>query len=512
MNPLPPGDIERVAKRAEIQARVNAARQQLQRDKEDARLKDVERHGRIPIELTSTMTDEHGRKLSKYGWIQNAIEVDGKVGVVLPLVSKDRFLAKISSSKIHHIPSSSIVWHIWYRQVVQEEEMFTATMVDFSNKGIATLDGVELLSNLEILHLAENKIVSSSLQKVEFPNGLQTLNLGGNQIDSLQGVQFPDKLRVLDLRDNQIVSSSLQGLQFPDGLEILDLDQNQLVSLKGLQFPDGLRKLYLRGNQIVSLQEVQFPHGLQELDLSDNSITELKSKRIFFPNALEFLDLRGNSITRLERVMFPSSLKTLMLDAESIGILKNSGFPELLLRSLNFNPGVLKMYTAVRWLSDTGVWMITFKDFDYQGEGDNDKRGNTIKDGPGTFTWPDGSSYQGGVVNNAITGRGIFKYSNGDVYDGEMVNGKRHGQGKLTLVDNTVYEGVFAHDNGQGKITHPDGRVEHDVQQFFVLDVDGGGTRSKTRRKQKRKSKRYNIKIKHKSKYSRRRRRRTNRK
>jgi hypothetical protein len=212
--------------------------------------------------------------------------------------------------------------------------------------------------------------------------------------------------------------------------------------------------------------------------------------------------------------MFPSSLKTLMLeDAGNIGILKDSGFPEHLLPSLKFNPDVLKMYTASRrWLSDTGIWMIIFKDFDYQGEGHKSPRGNTIKDGQGIIRWPDGSFYQGEFANGAMTtGQGTFKYSNGDVYEGEMVNGKRRGKGKLTLKDGTVYEGVFdQYNNGKGTITWPDGTVEN-AQQFFVLEVDGGGARSKTRRKQKRKSRRYNNKIKHKSKYSRRR-RRTNRK
>jgi hypothetical protein len=257
--------------------------------------------------------------------------------------------------------------------------------------------------------------------------------------------------------------------------------------------------LDLSENQIVDLRGVRFPDALQTLDLARNKITEFKSKSIVFPDALETLDLRGNLITLLERLIFPSSLKILMLeDARNILTLKDSAFPELLLPSLNFNPDVLKRYTAVPWLSGTGIRMVIFRDFDYQGEGDESARGNIMKDGQGTITWPDGSFYRGEFSNGAVTGRGTLKYYNGDVYEGQVVNGKRRGQGKLRLSDGTVYEGVFdQYDNGRGTITLPDGSVEENVQ-FFVLEVDGGGTRSKTRRKQKRKSKRYNIKIKHK--------------
>jgi Leucine-rich repeat (LRR) protein len=50
------------------------------------------------------------------------------------------------------------------------------------------------------------------LKGVAFPNGLQWLDLGGNNIRLLKGVVFPDGLQVLGLRENKIQESEKQNL------------------------------------------------------------------------------------------------------------------------------------------------------------------------------------------------------------------------------------------------------------------------------------------------------------
>ena len=51
--------------------------------------------------------------------------------------------------------------------------------LDFSNRQISNLDGVERLVGLEVLHLDKNQIVS--LDGVRFPDSLKTLNLTENK-------------------------------------------------------------------------------------------------------------------------------------------------------------------------------------------------------------------------------------------------------------------------------------------------------------------------------------------
>jgi Leucine-rich repeat (LRR) protein len=85
---------------------------------------------------------------------------------------------------VEPIPQSSIVWHIWNRQNIEGLDIFNKKNVDFSRKNIATLDGIELLSNLQSLDLGENEI--TSLQDLQFPTTLEQLDLHGNQLPKFQ--------------------------------------------------------------------------------------------------------------------------------------------------------------------------------------------------------------------------------------------------------------------------------------------------------------------------------------
>nr|XP_054511461.1 radial spoke head 10 homolog B isoform X16 [Pan troglodytes] len=62
-------------------------------------------------------------------------------------------------------------------------------------------------------------------------------------------------------------------------------------------------------------------------------------------------------------------------------------------------------------------------------------RGNFVKNVPmnhGVYTWPDGSMYEGEVVNGMRNGFGMFKCSTQPVsYIGHWCNGKRHGKGSI---------------------------------------------------------------------------------
>lgn len=51
--------------------------------------------------------------------------------------------------------------------------------------------------------------------------------------------------------------------------------------------------------------------------------------------------------------------------------------------------------------------------------------------GYGSFTFPDGKSYEGYYYNDKKHGYGIFRWSNGKRYEGWWVDGKQHGYGIL---------------------------------------------------------------------------------
>ncbi len=61
------------------------------------------------------------------------------------------------------------------------------------------------------------------------------------------------------------------------------------------------------------------------------------------------------------------------------------------------------------------------------------------KNGPGTETYEDGSSYVGVFKDGERNDQGKITYPNGRKYVGEWKDGKRTGQGTLTFPDGTKY-------------------------------------------------------------------------
>jgi len=47
--------------------------------------------------------------------------------------------------------------------------------------------------------------------------------------------------------------------------------------------------------------------------------------------------------------------------------------------------------------------------------------------GKGTFTWTDGTVYQGEFTMNEITGSGSYKWPDGSFFEGTVKNGLRDG-------------------------------------------------------------------------------------
>jgi len=47
--------------------------------------------------------------------------------------------------------------------------------------------------------------------------------------------------------------------------------------------------------------------------------------------------------------------------------------------------------------------------------------------GKGTFTWTDGTVYQGELTMNEITGFGSYKWPDGSFFEGTVKNGLRDG-------------------------------------------------------------------------------------
>lgn len=95
--------------------------------------------------------------------------------------------------------------------------------------------------------------------------------------------------------------------------------------------------------------------------------------------------------------------------------------------------------------------------------GDNagmrDGEKSIVKNGFHTFSWENGSHYEGNWMNDQRHGVGTFTSENGNVYRGEWANDLKHGKGTLTYADGRVYTGDFENDaaTGQGTMTDKEG-------------------------------------------------------
>ena len=86
----------------------------------------------------------------------------------------------------------------------------------------------------------------------------------------------------------------------------------------------------------------------------------------------------------------------------------------------------------------------------------------SLRNGRGVYTLPNGNTYEGEFLNNIPNGYGIFRWKEGSLYDGPWRDGKRHGAtGVLLSSDGFRYEGSWVDNSmeGRGVATYPRGQV-----------------------------------------------------
>eukprot|EP00747_Dinoflagellata_sp_TGD_P085645 gnl/TRDRNA2_/TRDRNA2_162957_c1_seq3.p1 gnl/TRDRNA2_/TRDRNA2_162957_c1~~gnl/TRDRNA2_/TRDRNA2_162957_c1_seq3.p1 ORF type:complete len:795 (-),score=174.13 gnl/TRDRNA2_/TRDRNA2_162957_c1_seq3:97-2223(-) len=106
----------------------------------------------------------------------------------------------------------------------------------------------------------------------------------------------------------------------------------------------------------------------------------------------------------------------------------------------------------------------------YECEWKNDERF-----GRGKEFWADGTTFVGSYVKGMRSGHGVMTWPEGSKYSGQFERGKANGQGKLLRTDGSVYEGHFSEDCmcGDGTMTWKDG-VRY-TGQFLNNMRDGVG-------------------------------------
>lgn len=216
--------------------------------------------------------------------------------------------------------------------LIYEEELLTITELDAASQGISHIDGIEYLSRLVFLNLADNAV--EDLSPLAELSILTELDLRNNPISDLDAVNFAAithlPLRELDLSNDvgghhpRVTDITLFG-NFTQ-LESLDLRGNHVQDLSPLADLRALTELNLRDNYISDLAGVNFASiahlPLRQLNLRDNiaeSGARLSDIELLGDlTQLESLNLRDNHIQDLAPLTFLTSLSSLNLRGNQV--------------------------------------------------------------------------------------------------------------------------------------------------------------------------------------------------
>eukprot|EP00794_Sanderia_malayensis_P018217 gene18217-20035_t len=172
-------------------------------------------------------------------------------------------------------------------------------IVLLSENNLSSVNGLEVLANLEVLDLSMNRI--TRIGSLTLCRKLQDLDLSGNQLISLKGVEGLNNLLSLKAARNHL--SSAKEIECLSLLVLVDLAGNTIQSVPNLKNHVLLRKLQLDENNITTLgilSDCWLP-SLEILTLSGNSIEELPSLDHLL--MLDTLDLRDNLIKEFQHLL-----------------------------------------------------------------------------------------------------------------------------------------------------------------------------------------------------------------
>ena len=217
-------------------------------------------------------------------------------------------------------------------QVIIVSDLSDLTVLDISQQGISSLEGLQYAVNLT--QLTANSNVITELSPIAYLGHLRTLYLNDNHISDLTALTYLKNLKTLYLENNRIVElSALKGIDLYD----LSLGAHDRADLSPLSSAIHMQRLNLFGNRISDLSALSSMQSLSWLALNENQITDLSPLSkiaalrtlLLSHNAiydvspitsnaeLVWLDLSSNYITDISSLSRVAKLDTLDLSANT---------------------------------------------------------------------------------------------------------------------------------------------------------------------------------------------------
>ena len=133
----------------------------------------------------------------------------------------------------------------------------------------------------------------------------------------------------------------------------------------------------------------------------------------------------------------------------------------------NFNDGRPCGWGVMKYnYSLPGSMGAEYEEATYEGNWKAGKR-----EGHGTLTWQDGSTFTGQWKNDKRI-EGEMKMQNGNIYRGQFMNDKIHGFGRLMIPTGIIFEGKFERGfcSSVGKLLYPNGDLYYGQHKAFVKE------------------------------------------
>eukprot|EP00397_Hematodinium_sp_SG-2012_P005222 GEMP01005240.1.p1 GENE.GEMP01005240.1~~GEMP01005240.1.p1 ORF type:complete len:1230 (+),score=287.33 GEMP01005240.1:136-3825(+) len=178
------------------------------------------------------------------------------------------------------------------------------------------------MPSLQVLNLASNKISSLSSFRGGYCANLRQLHVQQNQLSSLDGVEILHNLEVLQATMNSITDAC--AMRKLARLHSIDLGNNKLVTLPVLELPY-LQKLRLYRNKIENADFLKNCRSLVNLDMGRNKLVSLPSAFCSHVPLLQQLVLYENCIETLP-VMHLPLLTELWMNGNKLSSLSLRGF------------------------------------------------------------------------------------------------------------------------------------------------------------------------------------------
>ena len=202
------------------------------------------------------------------------------------------------------------------------------------NKKITTLQGIEYLTNLlkiDLAEIAQENLDFSYNKELQYLNiygfKIKTINLSQNlKIIEIKGMlskeeKTLDLSHLINLKKLNIKSSGLKSVKFPQGIESLDLQENKISEIN---IPNGVKYLDLSYNNFAN---IEIPEGVVTAYLHKNKINEIN-----ILNSVKILSLESNNI---KSITLPSGMENANLARNQISNITLKGPVETLILENN---------------------------------------------------------------------------------------------------------------------------------------------------------------------------------